>query len=141
MQSKVQKVYSKDQKQDNIDVHFGLLLMRNTHRDNSLKSPARKITVPKNQHSFTYNWHFPQTLKSYVMFLMLLKKVRLQKKTYYDKNASSQSQLHPGKTVRIHKDKLDRQWMGCISEWGATVNGNVCVSGIHDCAFNRFDAC
>ena len=33
--------------------------------------------------------------------------------------------------------KLDRQWMGCISEWGATVNGNVCVSGMHNCAFNQ----
>ena len=32
--------------------------------------------------------------------------------------------------------------MGCISEWGATVSGNVCVSGIHNiCILNRFDAC
>ena len=37
--------------------------------------------------------------------------------------------------------KLDRQWMGCISEWSAIVNGNVCVSGMHNYAFNRFDAC
>ena len=28
--------------------------------------------------------------------------------------------------------------MGCISEWGATVNGNVCVSDMHNYAFNRF---
>ena len=33
------------------------------------------------------------------------------------------------------------QWMGYDSEWGTTVSGNVCVSGMHNYAFNRFDAC
>ena len=94
-------------KRDNSDVHLGLLLMRNTPRHNNLKSPAERLLSRKT------NIPLPTTdvsLKPQVVPNVpnALEKVRIQKKTYYDKNARSQSQLHPGETVRIHEDIFER---------------------------------
>ena len=83
-------------------MHLGLLLMRNTPRDNNLKSPAerllsRKINIPLPTSDVSIK---PQVVPNVPN---ALEKVHLQKKTFYDKNARSQSQLHPGETVCIHE--------------------------------------
>ena len=98
-------------------MHLGLLLMRNTPRDNNLKSPAKRLL------SKTTNILLPTTdvsLKPQVVpnVSNALEKARLQKKTYYDKNARSQSQLHPGETVRIHEGKFERA--GIVTGQGPT---------------------
>ena len=104
-------------KRDNSDVHLGLLLMRNTPRDNNLKSHTERLLSRKT------NIPLPTadvSLKPQVVANLpnALEKVRIQKKTYYDKNARSQSQLHPGETVHIHEDKFERA--GIVTGQGPT---------------------
>ena len=94
-------------KRDNSHMYLCLLLIRNTPRDNNLKSPAKrllsrktKIPLPTTDASLK-----PQILPNVPS---ALEKVRLQKKNYYDESARPLAQLQPGDTVRIREDKFTK---------------------------------
>jgi hypothetical protein len=104
-------------KRDNIYIFLGLLLIRNTPRDHNLKSPAERLLARKTSIPLPTT---DASLKPKIVpnVPSALEKIRTQKKTFYDKNARPLSQLHPGETVRIQEDKIERT--GIVTGQGQT---------------------